>query len=142
MTRDPMKNSLGKGGLDVLENHFLCPDSLIHQVIWFPSKLSLGEDSGWCESIVFIIYYSVTSYPKTQGLKNSYSELLTIVCVKNSAGMSRVALPQAALAGISCSEAWSQWSTWARSSRRLQTYIWHFTASWWPRGCLSFLGVC
>lgn len=71
-------------GLDIPENIFsaLIPSSV--RRFGFLSKLSLGKDSGWRKPIVFIICCCLTNYPKTQGHKNSYFYLITIVWVRNS----------------------------------------------------------
>lgn len=53
---DQMRKSLGNVGLDILENISLAPVLLFISPFGFLSKLSLGEDGGWYEPNVYIIY--------------------------------------------------------------------------------------
>ena len=80
---DPMRTAWDYR-LDIPENIFSALIPLSIRRFGFLSKLSLGKDSGWRKPIVFIICCCVTNYPKTQGLKNSYFYLITVVWVRNS----------------------------------------------------------
>ena len=122
--------------LDIPENIFSALIPLSVRRFGFLSNLSLGKDGGWRKPIVFIICCCLTNYPKTQGLKNSYFYLITIVWVRNSDEDKRTSPSALGSTG------WHQLlrdteSNWAGSSRMLQTHAWHLRASWWPHGWLG-----